>query len=277
MSKWAIWVLVLTISLVPLTAGAQTAITQLSEMRVDLWPDLDQPSVLVLISADLPAGVAYPATVRFTLPVRPSAVAYMTSDGQMLNAPFQTLSEGSTYLIEVETTEPRVRVEYYFDYNRTGNAVDFTYQWLGGIAADRLVVMFREPSMSTAVNPDARFVDVGILPDGQRYHQWEIGTVGADETIAAAFSYVGPPASSSDAGTTVHVQEEQSSYLPVILAGAGGLLLGAGLGWALRHQRRSLVRVPQRAQEATAAYCHQCGARQKKGDAFCRQCGTRLR
>lgn len=287
MSKWAIWILVLTTSLVPLAAGAQEAITQLSGVRVDLWPDLDRPSVLVLITANLPAGVAYPATVRITLPVKPNAVAYVTGDGQMLNAPFETLSEGNTYLIEVETAEPTVRIEYYFDYSRAGDAVDFTYRWLGGVAVDQMVIMFREPSMTTAVNPDARFADIGILPDGQRYHQWEAGSVGADETIAAEFSYVAPPpvvssttsatSNSSFAGTTAPLQKESDSNLPVILAGAGGLLLGAGLGWALCHQRRTLRRVPQRAQAATAAFCHQCGARQKRGDAFCRQCGTRLR
>ena len=280
MSKWAIWILVLTISLVPLAAGAQEAITQLSEVRVDLWPDLDRPSVLVLITANLPAGVAYPATVRITLPVKPNAVAYVTGDGQMLNAPFETLSEGNTYLIQVETAEPTVRIEYYFDYSRAGDAVGFTYRWLGGIAVDQLVVMFREPSMATAVNPDARFADIGLLPDGQRYHQWEAGSVGADETIAAEFSYVAPPpvvSSTSAAAPTAPVEEESSSTLPVILAGAGGLLLGAGLGWALCHHRRTLRRVPQRARAATAAFCHECGARQKRGDAFCRQCGTRLR
>ena len=35
-------------------AGAQTATNQLSQVQIDLWPDLDRPSVLVLITAELP-------------------------------------------------------------------------------------------------------------------------------------------------------------------------------------------------------------------------------
>jgi hypothetical protein len=280
MSKWTTWILVLFISLVPLAAQAQTAVTNLSEAQVDLWPDLDRPSVLVLITASLPDDTTYPATVRFMLPTEPNAVASITADGQMLNAPFQTLSEDDAYLIEVETSEPIVRVEYYFPYSREGDNVDFSYQWLGGPAVDSLVLMFREPSMATAVDPDARFELIGTLPDGQSYHQWDVGAVGPDETITADFAYVAPPAivqSVSSTGTAAPVQEASSSTLPVVLAAAGGLLLGVGLGWALSRQRRAVRRVSQRARTAQAAYCHECGARLRSGDAFCRQCGTKLR
>jgi hypothetical protein len=280
MSKWTTWILVLFITLVPLTAKAQTAATNLSEVQVDLWPDLDRPSVLVLITASLPDDVTYPATVQFALPVEPSAVATVTSDGQMLNTPFQTLSDDEAHLIEVETSEPIVRIEYYFPYSREGDNVNFSYRWLGGVAVDSLVLMFREPSMATAVNPDARFEPIGTLPDGQNYYQWDVGAVGPDETITADFDYVAPPAivqSVSSTGTMTPVQEASNSTLPVILAAAGGLLLGAGLGWALSRQRRTVRRVPQRAKAAQAAYCHECGARLKRGDAFCRQCGTKLR
>lgn len=280
MNKWTIWALVLLIGLVPLTAEAQTAISTLSAVQVDLWPDLDRASVLVLITANLPADAAYPAAVRFALPAKPNAVAYVTSDGQMLNAPFETLSEDETYLVEIETAEPTLRIEYYFPYIRDENNVRFTYQWLSGIAVDQLVLMFREPSMATSVVPDARFEDIGLLPDGQRYYQWKVGAVSADETIAADFAYTAPPpvvSSTPAVGTTAPDQKESNSTLPVILAAAGGLLLGAGLGWALSHQRRAAPRVPQRARTAQAAYCPQCGARRRSGDTFCRQCGTKLR
>jgi hypothetical protein len=280
MSKWTIWILVLFLSLVPLTAEAQTATTNLSQVQVDLWPDLDRPSVLVLITASLPDAATYPATVQFRLPAEPSAVAGMTADGEMLNAPFDTLAEGDTYLIQVETSEQIVRVEYYYPYSREGSNVNFAYEWLGGAPVDNLVVLFREPSMATAVNPDARFQPIGTLSDDQSYYQWDVGTVGPDETVTADFAYVAPPAivqSISSTGTVAPAQEASISTLPVVLAAAGGLLLGAGLGWALSRQRRAVQRVPQRAKAATAAYCHECGARARSGDAFCRQCGTKLR
>jgi hypothetical protein len=280
MSKWTIWIVVLLVSLIPLTAEAQTAASNLNEVQVDLWPDLDRPSVLVLITATLPDDASYPATVQFALSAEPTAVATVASDGQMLNAPFKTLSEDETYVIEVETSEPLLRIEYYFPYSREGENVNFTYHWLGGAAVDNLVLMFREPSMATAVTPDARFEPIGTLPDGQNYYQWDVGAIGHDETITADFSYAAPPAivqNVSSAGAPAPAQEAPNSTLPVILAAAGGLLLGAGLGWALSRQRRAVRRVPQRARAAKSAYCHECGAPLKSGDAFCRQCGTKLR
>jgi hypothetical protein len=284
MHKWTFWVLVLVISLIPFPVGAQADVATLSQVQVDVWPDLDRPAVLVLITATLPAETVNPATVRFALPVAPSAVAYVAAGGEMLNAPFETISEGEDRtVIEVEAPEQTVRVEYYFPYTRDGDNVTFTYEWLGGVAADQLILTFREPSQATEVTPDPRFEDADVFPDGQRYYQWEVGAVGADEMISADFAYVGPPpviqSPATTGTTTAPAQEDRdsSSTLPVILAGAGGLLLGAGLGWALRNRRRTVRRVPQRAKAAKAAYCHQCGARLKSGDAFCRQCGTKRR
>jgi hypothetical protein len=276
MNKWTIYLLILFVSAIPLSAKAQTAVTNLTEVQVDLWPDLDRAALLVLITANLPTDVDLPATVRFRLPMEPSAVAYVTEDAQMLNAPFQTISQDETTLIEVEAPAPTIRIEYYAPYNRTGDNVSLTYQWLGGVAADELVLMFREPSLATSISPDTAFEDIGTLPDGQRYFRRAVGAVAADETVSAAFDYVAPPpviSSTSPETPTITLQRESSSTLPVVLAGAGGLLLGTGLGWALNNQRRT----PQRANPARIGYCPACGARRKSGDAFCRQCGKKLR
>jgi hypothetical protein len=281
MNKWTVYLLVLLVSAVPRPTQAQTAVTNLTKVQVDLWPDLDRPALLVLITANLPADVDLPAPVRFRLPLEPSAVAYLAEDGQLLNAPFQIIAQDETTLIEVEAPAPTIRVEYYAPYNRTGNNVSLTYQWLGGVAADELTLMFREPSLATSVSPDPAFEDIGPLPDdGQRYFQRIVGAVGADETVSAAFDYVAPPPTFSNPSsnpTTTPAQQESSSTLPVVLAAAGGLLLGTGLGWALSNQRRTTRPAPRRAKPVQAGYCRACGARLKSGDAFCRQCGTRLR
>jgi hypothetical protein len=69
----------------------------------------------------------------------------------MFNAPFQTQSGDGATLLTVETTEPIVRVEYYFPYSRVDDTVQFTYTWLGGVAADELTILVQEPAQATQV------------------------------------------------------------------------------------------------------------------------------
>lgn len=258
-------VLVAMLSAVPLEA--QTEVARLARVRVDLWPDHDRPEVLVLITAELSEDATLPATIRLRLPPEagdPSAVAHIDGDGRMFNAPFQTQSGDGATLLTVETTEPIVRVEYYFPYSRVDDTVQFTYTWLGGVAADELTILVQEPAQATQVSTGATFEDVGISGDGWRYHQWQVGAVEKDETRSATVTYNVPPPAPAESWTT---SASNSSPIGYILTAICGVLIGTGIGWFLASRRRVRIR--------KAAHCSQCGHSCRPGDQFCRQCGAR--
>ena len=56
------------IILLPTIALAQTTSPAFSEFVVELWPEYDQPTVLVIYRANLSDDVPLPATVTFRLP-----------------------------------------------------------------------------------------------------------------------------------------------------------------------------------------------------------------
>lgn len=278
-----IWTLVLTLLLVAGPASAQTEATRLTRVDVDIWPDFDRAAVLVLITGELPADTALPARVQLVLPTaagEPTAVARITAEGSMLNTPFETQSSDGATLLTIETAELTFRVEYYYPYERTGDSVQFDYQWLGGTSVNDLAIRFREPLEATAVSKDVGFQDIGLQADGQRYHQWQVGAAGADETLSASFGYVAPPASSSVplAPSVESPAGEGSSALPVVLAAVGGVLVGVGIGWVFATRQAASRPSPRRKKRTPAlSYCGQCGGRVKPDDDFCRQCGAQLR
>ncbi len=259
--------LVLVAMLSPMPLEAQTEVARLARVRVDLWPDYDRPEVLVLITAELSAEATLPATIHLRLPTEvgdPTAVAHINGDGQMFNAPFQTQTGDGATLLTVETTEPMVRVEYYFPYSRVDDTVRLVYTWLGGIAADELTILVQEPAQATRFVTEAAFEDIGLSGDGWRYHQWQVGAVERDETHSATVTYDAPPPAPAESRTT---NGSSSPPIGYILTAVCGVLIGAGIGWFLASRRRVQIR--------KAVHCSRCGHKCRPGDQFCRKCGAR--
>lgn len=276
---WVVWLLIAAALLVPAPAGAQSKVGRLAGARVDLWPDFDRPAVLVLITAELSAEATLPAAVEFRLPLEagePTAVARINSEEEMLNTPYETRPGDGFTVLTVETTEPVVRVEYYYAYDRDGDEVRFAYSWLGGVAVDELVVLLREPDHATAVTTEAVFEDTGVGSDGRNYYEWQIGPVARDQTVSTQVSYAGALAVPAQASAGTATAGPVSEPLPLLLAAGGGLLAGGGIGWFVARRRSPNVPSRRPGRAARPAYCQQCGGRHKPGDQFCRQCGSRV-
>ena len=277
------WIIVLVALLIALPVAAQSEVLRLNRVQVDVWPDYDRAAVLVLVTGELPVDTTFPASIEFRLPAaagEPNAVAQITDSGDMLNAPFQTQADGDATLVTVETTERNVRVEYYFPYSRNGDEVEFTYRWLGGVAADEFTVYFQIPAGAAAVATDSGFEDIGVQDDGRRYRRWPVGAVESNDTLASAFGYTAPlPSPTTTTPPPVETPEKEgSSMLPVAIAAIGGGLIGVGGGWYFATQRAPVQRSPRRkTRAAKTVFCRDCGDRIQTDDAFCRQCGAKVR
>lgn len=256
----------------------QSAATHLDSVQVDLWPDYDQPAVLVLVTAMIPAESELPAVVSIKIPAvagEPNAVATIGDDGGMFTAEYQMQTDGDSSLVMLQTTERKIRIEYYYPYTRSGNKINFDYKWLGGASVDDLIILFREPAGAVGVQPGADFVDIGLLNDGQRYHQWDAGPVEPDDVLSAAFSYQ----AAGDMAAGDVEQGKKFDAVPVLFAG-GGLVVGGLAGWYLAKRRPAIKfavkKVRNPVSTKPAAFCPGCGAGIKQGDSFCRQCGKKV-
>jgi hypothetical protein len=303
------WMLLLSVlagfgsRLQPAAAQQPPAIERLT---VALWPEYDQPAMLVILRVQLAPGTVLPAEVTLPIPAsagEPLAVAYTTAEGALLNAPYTRQVQGDWALITLTSETLSAQLEYYQPLQISGTQRDFLYEWPGGQDLTSLSYEVQHPVGSQAMTIDPPPQSSAPRPDGLLYSFADLGPVPGTETRRIQLSYAressalsvdstgqpAPPVAGSaepaDSGLDV------TAWLPVGLGVVGVVLViaTAGLYWRSRRRGsrppgRERHRPKQSAEpeagatlDASVVFCHSCGIQAAVTDKFCRQCGTKLR
>ncbi len=300
MKRWpVILVILFLLLLVHFGARAQDSVT-LSTLGIDLWPEHDEPNVLVIFNATLAPEVTLPVELAFRIPARSrvNAVAIQQVDGTLYNAFYEQQVVGDWEQITFTATTPQVRLEYY-DESLTINDTqrEYKFQWPGDYAVNALVVQVQQPIDATDMRLSPGMGSGSVAPDGLVYYQADIGSLAQGEDFTLSLSYQKETDTLTSAALNPQPSEpltvetpgrvDVTKILPWVL-GSLGLLLVAGGGvwyWQSRKEadspkarRRRASRVKAEAvSSGEALYCQQCGKRAGPGDRYCRSCGTRLR
>jgi hypothetical protein len=281
----------------PSFASAQSDVT-LASVDVQLWPEYDQPSMLVIVDFLVDPSTPLPVDLTFRIPKDANliAVAVQTADGGFLNADF-TGPDGSgdwqSFTLPI-TQNAHYRFEYYQALTFNGNQRSYSFVWGGDYAADAFQVSVLEPldTTSLSVEPAQRSIE---QVSNLKYYDGEVVRLEKGEQYTLNLQYVKTsdtllnppqgiqPLAPVDENTPGRVSLNNS--LPYIIGGlgvvmiAGGVLyyLQAGRGSSQRSRRRKHAQTTSNSDDETGAYCPQCGTRSKPGDRFCRTCGARLR
>lgn len=276
-------------------ALAQSDVT-LPSVSVQLWPEYDQPSMLVLTDFEVPAGSTLPIDLTFRIPKNANliAVASYIADGNLADASFVgPKAEGEWQVFTITMTTPAARFEYYDAITFNGNKRLYSYLWDGGYAVDQFSIRVLEPLDTTSLKTDPTLLSIS-QENNLKYFSGESAKLTAGEQFPLNLEY--------DKTTTTLVLESQgvqpsapvdentqgrislSNSLPYMIGGLGVILVVGGLVYfwqssrqpSSKHRRRSSSPAEIEANDADA-YCPQCGSRAKAGDRFCRTCGARLR
>ena len=266
-------------------------------LEVQLWPEYDQPSMLVIYDFKVPDSTKLPVGVALSLPkdAHLVAVASLAQDGSLLNTDYTGPTvNGSLQTITVQIQTPTTyHVEYYQPLTRTGNQRQFNYVWTGEYAVDDLSMSIRLPPDTTHIvtSPDMKSAkgadgssnlikDFGALAAGQQF-PLQVTYTKTTNTLSVPAENVqaSKPLDSNTPGRVL-----LANYVPYILAALGIIAIAAASIYLLQpHNRQAFQRRQTHRPHAAATqgkaevYCHQCGARAEPGDRFCRVCGTRLR
>jgi len=292
-----------------LPAQAQESSPDLATLAVELWPDYDRPTMLVLLTGSLAPSVTLPATVTIPLPPNADvhAVARISSDNRMVDDIVFSETGGA---VTLTTPDSRFRVEYYLPYEQSGEARTFAVGWVFPFAIGSVTVNVQQPAAATdfTLSPTPQSVTTG--QDGLTYHLLAPQTLPAGQSVQFELNYTLPgdvltveTSAVNNTATVPPVNEPEpnapstpsSNNLPLILAGVGGLIISATLIWqglrerAAPKNRPAIHRRPLSARSAPARkqppaapagevrFCHQCGREASPDDRFCRQCGTQLK
>jgi len=276
----------------PAPAHAQGAMT-LESLKVSLWSEYDQPSMLVIYDIKLSPDIPLPANLDVRIPVEGNitAVAYLAGD-QLLNTEYagpQQDSQWQTITLFIKQNAT-YRIEYYQPLTRKGDDRSFNYEWAGDYTVDHFSVEVKVPGDSTAIQstpslpfaPDSPFLTgtVSATPfkAGDTYQLQLSYRRPGDETVFAPSS---PQVSASEPITQNTPGRVTLNNLPYIL-GIVGVVLIVGAIYYFRQTNpqpeiKSRKRTRKASDDAAQIYCHECGARAHEEDRFCRICGTKLR
>jgi hypothetical protein len=280
----------------PISASAQSGAT-LSSVTVQLWPEYDQPSMLVIVDFQVATVSALPVTLDFRIPLDAEliAVAADAGGGQFLNVPYEeptVAGEFQVFNMVIEDNQPH-RFEYYQPMVFNDNERVFTFLWDNEYAVESFQYLFLEPLDVTRVSLDPNYTAQESF-NGLTYYDGAPVKLDAGEQYTLNISYEKTSDTLVSQAQTVQIAEpvnedtpgrvSLTNSLPYIIGGLGVIMIVGGLmyyfQWGRNAGKNKQRRRPSHASEesgSTSVYCPQCGARAKSSDRFCRTCGARLR
>jgi len=289
-----LFVFILLVSFQPVQAqGAPT----LSAVDVWIWPEYDQPSVLIIYRITVAPEVSLPTTMTFRIPaaaIKPAVVAVGPSISAVsdVGVKFSQEPDGEWLKINIEVTGPAIQLEYYDPaIIKNGNDREFTYVWPGDYAVQTLRAevqqpydaskMSFEPDLTQAITEELNYRadSFGPLPAGEPFNLKISYQKASDDVSVVLMPSQSGPVNENTAG-----RFSFTDLLPWVFGGVGALLVAGGLYYYVRGQPRpKKYRKHRPTADRTAdsaegpTYCAQCGTRARPGDRFCRSCGSRIR
>jgi len=289
---------------VPMAWAQEAGELTISRLQISLWPEYDDPRLLVIYKGQFAQAEAFPREISFPIPTTAEvhATAYADADGQLLANPYEVQPQGDVQVVTYPVPVPTFHFEFYDDIIQGDPANrQFTFTFSLPYRVDSVSVDVQEPLRAAGfqVSPVASRVITGT--DGFRYFIYDLGSLEPGQNVQITASYSKPDAQPSVVATPapalpavppaseVPVERGTGPLLLLAALGLGGLgvaLIGGALLMRVRAGRGVSVAAPARpartvpsakAPAATAAFCTQCGHRLTPGTRFCPQCGAPVR
>ncbi len=295
MRKLLLMLMLFVTFIIPAHVSSQGEV-HLSLLSVDIWPEYDQPAVLMIYRLTLASDTKLPASLALHIPANSqiNAVAIIDPSQGLINTPYEKTIQGQLSVLNITTNSLQVQVEYYEPLVKDGINRHIQFEWSGDYAVEKLDANFLKPSGADNVSSSIAPTNTGPGQDGLTNYQFQKANLAAGQSFNLKIDYQKqtddlsisslPVLAASTPGPETPGRISMTGILPWVLAGIGLLLIVAGVAGFILWQRSSQGSLagkkykPQRKQsELEPIYCHQCGKRAQPGDIFCRTCGTRLK
>jgi len=293
MRKWLSLLMLGVLFAFPALASAQSAIS-LSKLQVQLWPEYDQPSMLVIFDFTVSKNTSLPAQISFRLPkeANVTAVAF-DQGGNLVNGKFDPPTRGGDWQVLKITVD--AVTAYHFEYYQpiiiNGNTREFTYRLPIEYAIESFNVKVQEPVDVTSISSDPTLektqdngVNLYISKPVSLAAGGEFSLKLQYQKTTNALTVPSTPVQTAPIDESASGRISLTGYLPYILGGLGIVLIVGGLlyyflsGRERGQKRRRRTRANSEPESVSSVvHCHQCGSRAHPNDRFCRICGSRLR
>jgi hypothetical protein len=285
--------LFLLVMILPIAGHTQGKVMAIDALVVDLWPDYDRTSVLILLTGTLSADTKLPATVTLPLPetAQLNAVARIdSSDGIMKDDIFSSPVPGG---LRFTTPDLRFRVEYYLPYVVNNNQRTFNFTWLAGLSVNSFQVKIQRPVSASFLATKPASMNILKGQDGFTYYAFPIQAVPAGQSFSVDVDYTMNTAQLSVASLATPSTDLQKPGLPstsktgaginwtIVAVVAGGVIIVIIFIWQIATRRgssnQSVIQDAKAQKQSQADFCSNCDNPIDIDDRFCRNCGAVLR
>jgi len=292
MKRIVFFLLALFMLLPAATGRAQKMVTAIDSLVIDIWPDYDRASVLVLLTGTLPGDTQFPASVTLPLPegAQLHAVARIDGkDGEMKDDISYIPGPGG---VMFNTPDLHFRMEYYFPYTVTNKRRSFDFTWLADLPVNKLEIRVQQPLSATSLTTEPVSGSVIRGEDGFNYHTFSKGPVPAEKPFSVHVDYemnsnqlsaerMPPPtAGAQTPGKSPASTARKGINWPTVAIVFGGLLIAIVLFRQIAGRRAMPDRdepLPRRTNKKSRPnFCHECGEPVDENDKYCSACGLEL-
>ncbi len=285
--------IVLASAIVSPASGEDT--TRIATLEISVWPEYDQPGVLVQYQGQIASADQSGATreISFLVPkgAGVGATCGIKSDSSHTSETWKESDAGDGFTtVTYKLSEPQFHVEFYYNplAGATDKTMDFTYKAASPV--DDLYLDIQHPLKATnfVLTPETK--DSHTDKDGFTYHVYNQKQVAAGQTVSSKISYTKTDPNPSVSGqkstaATATNPETTSAINPnlvvvlAVLAAAAGLI--AYFAFIRREQPQFAV-IPlsesHGAQRISrGGFCTECGTAMEPEDRFCAKCGKERR
>jgi hypothetical protein len=278
---------------------------EIEHLQINIWPEYDRPSVLVMYQIRLNQETPLPALVAIHFPPemeKPYSVAMRDQDGILYNLDYSITKDQGQLRLEFKTPTPEVQIEFYDSrLIKNGNKRSYNYQWTTDYTIHSLTINVQQPSDSQNMIIVPNMGNGRKEQDGLTYYTLLTGEEPAGSPVNIQFSYEKSDDSLSAIQQPVEPVQPindqtqgratDTSALPWALAALGGIMIFGGILWFWGSGKRYIapdsrneklakmpVNEPASFNEKTAKiYCRICGKDSRMGDIYCHNCGARLK
>lgn len=278
---------------------------RLAHFQVSIWPEYDDPRVLVILRGQVASDSVLPTVLTLPIPQGADIIgAGMVSEQEeLLVHPYQIVRGESEDRLELNLPTARFFVELYYNPLPNNPMKQFTYRFSSPYPIAQLAMEVQQPLRATGFVLTPAPVRQRTDQEGFTYHTYLYRNVVQKVPVSITISYTKATLEPSVAKRPPPPKAAAQSRLAVnpmfiamgILIGAAVLIGGSTCLWQRYERRRHAPRLDQGADPAlnrpslsTAAaspsvgrtnrpnFCSHCGRTLQPTYQFCPGCGTSL-
>ncbi len=271
-------------------------------MKVSVWPEYDEPRVLVIYEGEFADASPFPRRVSFRLPAgaEVSQVCALRPSGEHLCQLYELATDADGVTLTYELPIPTFFLEFYYHPIDGAGERSLNYEFTPLSAVESLQLEVQQPARATNFRLDPPTTLRQSDGAGLTYFLYNYEKVEAGKPIKVGISYAKSdakpstekkqPSASAGAGTT-----SGGFATSWVIIAAGMVAVGGVVGYSLLSRRQSYRaryspvygagRVPAPPatshgtgrQKAVVRFCSACGEPVGPSARFCAMCGEPVR